>query len=279
MRLPRRTGRTWSVSRLLVAVQEDHEPAPVPHKIPVLSCTHSQALKFALSGTKEWSLVGAWLGLTPGQKPRKGCRKDNVEKDSSEAGIRARGDHENVTPLPGNSQKRGSGVLDLEGSRPWELYLQSPVSTSFSTVPAAKEQQEPQDHCQDADPYDPGPRDRQIHLGTEASPHIMIKHSSVFTGTLPAQNSTVQSPGHFPPHGTPSTHQASCTCIQGLLRYVPAGAMLTAMGPSTHVPGARGAVATDPYVDNIFIEAELPFLRDRFKPFSPTISPQKGSEN
>lgn len=31
-------------------------------------------------------------------------------------------------------------------------------------------------------------------------------------------------------------------------------------GPSTQVPGARGTVATDPHVDNIFIETELSFL-------------------
>ena len=41
---------------------------------------------------------------------------------------------------------------------------------------------------------------------------------------------------------------------------MPTAAVLTGLGPSTKVPGATGAVVTDPYVDNIFIETELSFL-------------------
>lgn len=52
--------------------------------------------------------------------------------------------------------------------------------------------------------------------------------------------------------------------------------MLTGMGASTRVPGATGAVATDPYVDNIFTEneASLLFIRTSLKHF-PQLSVHK----
>lgn len=53
----------------------------------------------------------------PGQRQRKSCKKYNVEKDSSEAEVRARGDHENVTHSLEIQRKKGEGVLDLEGSQ------------------------------------------------------------------------------------------------------------------------------------------------------------------
>lgn len=154
----------------------------------------------------------------PGQRPRKSCKKYNVEKDSSEPRVRARGDHGSVTPLPRNSEtdRRGSGSwVWKDPSNGSFTNLQAPVSTSSSTIPAAKEQQNSQDHCQDANPCEPGPRDKQIHLGTEALFHVVIKWSSLLTGTLPAQNYITQSPRNFPPHGTLGTNQTPRTCIQG----------------------------------------------------------------
>lgn len=52
---------------------------------------------------------------------------------------------------------------------------------------------------------------------------------------------------------------------------MPTGAVLTGLRASTQVPGARGAAATGPYVDNIFTETELSFHQGWFESFSPTI--------
>ena len=86
--------------KLLFAVQEDHKNERFPTNYQ-FSVTHT--LKFAVSATKEGP--SSWLGFIPEPRPRKSCKKYNVEKDSSEPGIRARGDLENVAPLLRNSEK------------------------------------------------------------------------------------------------------------------------------------------------------------------------------
>lgn len=121
---------------------------------------------FAPGGTKE--RPGSWLGLVPGQRPRKSSKRYKVEKGP---GIRARGHHENITPLPRNSEEEGEA-----GLRPWVdpgsgslTNLQAPVSISSSAVPAAEEQHKSQDHRQNANPHDPGPRDRHTRPGTPST--------------------------------------------------------------------------------------------------------------
>lgn len=120
--------------------------------------------------------------------------------------------------------------------------LQAPVPASPSAIPAAEEQQDPQDHGQDANPCDPGPGDRQIHLGTGALLHSEIQCSSLFTGTLPAQHSTTQSPRNLLPHGTPGTRQPSAPVSRGSLSGMCQQELCNWHGPRTQVPGARGAV-------------------------------------
>lgn len=131
-------------------------------------CTEKQhgQRSFAPGGTKERS--SSWLGLMPGQRPWKSSKKYNVEKGPR---IRARGDHENVTPWPRNSEEEGEAGLRLwvdpgSGSL---TNLQAPVSISPSAVPAAEEQHKSQDHRQNANPHDPGPRDRQTRPGTSST--------------------------------------------------------------------------------------------------------------
>lgn len=93
-----------------------------------------------MSGTKEGS--SSWFGFMPGQRPRRSCEKYNVEKHRSEPGIRARGDHESVTPLPTSSEKEEEAGFWI-GKDPSSrnlTNLQDFVSTSSSAIPAADEQ-------------------------------------------------------------------------------------------------------------------------------------------
>lgn len=53
------------------------------------------------------------------------------------------------------------------------------------------------------------------------------------------------------------------------------GAMLPGRGTSTQVPGAGGAEATDPSVDNILFEAKLSFHWGWFKSFPPNYQSTK----
>lgn len=41
------------------------DPSPAPHKLSLLRCTHSQALKFAMRGTKDGP--NSWLGSCLGR--------------------------------------------------------------------------------------------------------------------------------------------------------------------------------------------------------------------
>lgn len=97
------------------------------------------------------------MGFTPRQRPRRSCEKCTVEKGSSEPGTRTRGDHESVTPLPKVQRKGKTGSwIWKDASSGNFTNLEDSVSTSSSTIPAADEQENSQDHRQKAKPHGPG---------------------------------------------------------------------------------------------------------------------------
>lgn len=59
-------------------------------------------------------------------------------------------------------------------------HRQGSISTSSSTIPAAKKQRNSQDYNQDADPCSPGPRDRHVQQSSETLLETWMRQPPLF---------------------------------------------------------------------------------------------------